>query len=135
MKPVQNSGTLPIICEAITSVTVGSICARSKLQKGLDSYQDDDLNRLRARWSNALKRRHEYLDDQIKRIMDKQGKFLLPWQPAYVTVGGFCLLALFPKSDIFVHGAMWPYGWCLELLIILSGLLTQHLVTCCVHCI
>ncbi|XP_022106893.1 kinesin-like protein KIF13A isoform X4 [Acanthaster planci] len=74
VKPVQNSGTLPIICEAITSVTVGSICARSKLQKGLDSYQDDDLNRLRTRWSNALKRRHEYLDDQIKRIMDKQGK-------------------------------------------------------------
>ncbi|XP_038051604.1 kinesin-like protein KIF13B [Patiria miniata] len=74
VKPVLNSGTLPIICEAITSVSVGSICGRSKLQKGLDSYQDDDLSRLRARWSNALKRRHEYLDDQIKRIMDKQGK-------------------------------------------------------------
>ncbi|XP_071804732.1 kinesin-like protein KIF13A isoform X3 [Asterias amurensis] len=74
VKPVLNSGTLPIICEAITSVSVGSICARSKLQKGLDSYQDDDLSRLRGRWSNALKRRHEYLDDQIKKIMDKQGK-------------------------------------------------------------
>ena len=76
VKPVLNSGTLPIICEAITSVSVGSICARSKLQKGLDSYQDDDLSRLRGRWSNALKRRHEYLDDQIKKIMDKQGRHL-----------------------------------------------------------
>ncbi|XP_072028928.1 kinesin-like protein KIF13A isoform X2 [Amphiura filiformis] len=74
VKPVQNSGTLPIICEAITSISVGSICGRSKLQKGLDSYQDDDLNRLRERWSEALMRRREYLDEQIHKIIHKKGK-------------------------------------------------------------
>eukprot|EP00057_Strongylocentrotus_purpuratus_P008261 XP_011662735.1 PREDICTED: kinesin-like protein KIF13A isoform X3 [Strongylocentrotus purpuratus] len=74
VKPVQNSGTLPIICEAITSISVGSICARSKLQKGLDSYQDDDLTRLRERWSDALMRRREYLDEQIHKIMHKPGR-------------------------------------------------------------
>ena len=74
VKPVQNSGTLPIICEAITSISVGSICGRSKLQRGLDSYQDDDLNRLRERWSEALMRRREYLDEQIHKIIHKKGK-------------------------------------------------------------
>ncbi|XP_063959521.1 kinesin-like protein KIF13A isoform X2 [Lytechinus pictus] len=74
VKPVQNSGTLPIICEAITSISVGSICARSKLQKGLDSYQDGDLTRLRERWSDALMKRREYLDEQIHKIMHKPGR-------------------------------------------------------------
>ena len=36
VKPVQNSGTLPIICESIQHVSIGCVCARSKLQKGLD---------------------------------------------------------------------------------------------------
>jgi kinesin family protein 13 len=26
--PVQGSGTLPIICQAVTSITVGSVCVR-----------------------------------------------------------------------------------------------------------
>ena len=34
VKPVQNSGTLPIICESIQHVSIGCVCARSKLQKG-----------------------------------------------------------------------------------------------------
>ena len=32
---------------------------RSELQKALDSYQEDDLNRLRQRWSDALAKRKE----------------------------------------------------------------------------
>ncbi|KAJ8021167.1 Kinesin-like protein KIF13A [Holothuria leucospilota] len=74
VNPVQNSGTLPIICETITSISIGSICVRKKIQKGLDSYQDNDLNRLRDRWSEALMRRREYLDEQINMIMKKKGK-------------------------------------------------------------
>ncbi|XP_071504445.1 kinesin-like protein KIF13A [Diadema antillarum] len=74
VKPVQNSGTLPIICEAITSISVGSVCARSKLQKGLDSYQEGDLTKLRERWSDALMKRREYLDEQIHKIMHKPGR-------------------------------------------------------------
>ncbi|ESO83151.1 hypothetical protein LOTGIDRAFT_133948, partial [Lottia gigantea] len=74
VKPVANSGTLPLICEAITSISVGCITARSKLQKGLDSYQEEDLNHLRERWTDALKRRKEYLDEQIQQLINKPDK-------------------------------------------------------------
>ncbi|XP_077990731.1 kinesin-like protein KIF13A [Glandiceps talaboti] len=74
VKPVHDSGTLPLVCEAITAISVGSICARSKLQKGLDSYQDEDLARLREKWSEALMRRREYLDEQIHKIINKPEK-------------------------------------------------------------
>ncbi|XP_070533072.1 kinesin-like protein KIF13A isoform X2 [Ptychodera flava] len=74
IKPVHDSGTLPLVCEAITGISVGSICARSRLQKGLDSYQDEDLTRLREKWSEALMRRREYLDEQIHKIINKSEK-------------------------------------------------------------
>ncbi|XP_066269201.1 kinesin-like protein KIF13A isoform X7 [Branchiostoma lanceolatum] len=74
VKPVHNSGTLPIICESITSIAVGCVAARSKLQKGLDSYQEDDLNLLRERWSEALMRRREHLDKQIQQMINKEYK-------------------------------------------------------------
>lgn len=59
VKPVAKSGTLPIICESAISVAVGSPCVRSKLQRPLDSYQEDDLNQLRKKWIEALGRRRE----------------------------------------------------------------------------
>ncbi|XP_078664799.1 kinesin-like protein KIF13A isoform X7 [Branchiostoma floridae x Branchiostoma belcheri] len=74
VKPVHNSGTLPIICESITSIAVGCVAARSKLQKGLDSYQEDDLTLLRERWSEALMRRRDYLDEQIHQMINKEYK-------------------------------------------------------------
>ncbi|XP_071810654.1 kinesin-like protein KIF13A isoform X3 [Apostichopus japonicus] len=74
VNPVPNSGTLPLICESITSVSIGSICVRKKIQKGLDSYQENNLNKLRDRWSDALMMRREYLDEQINMIMNKKGK-------------------------------------------------------------
>ncbi|XP_040583928.1 kinesin-like protein KIF13A isoform X2 [Lepeophtheirus salmonis] len=72
--PIANSGTLPIICESITSIAVGSPCVRSKLQKPLDSYQDDDLNALRSKWNDALSRRRDYLGNQIQKYMKKNVK-------------------------------------------------------------
>lgn len=40
VKPVQNSGTLPLLVEAVLSVSIGCVSARStKLQRALDSYQ------------------------------------------------------------------------------------------------
>lgn len=40
VKPVQNSGTLPLLVEAVLSVSIGCVTARStKLQRPLDSYQ------------------------------------------------------------------------------------------------
>lgn len=77
VKPVQNSGTLPIICQSIIKIEVGSVLERSRLQKTLDSYQEEDLSILREKWSDALKKRRKYLDEQIKKLIDKQGKHIL----------------------------------------------------------
>ncbi|XP_037533137.1 kinesin-like protein KIF13A [Nematolebias whitei] len=86
VKPVQNSGTLPLLAEAVLSVSIGCVSARSaKLQRPLDSYQkeaeddmdsyqEEDLNCLRERWSDALIKRREYLDEQIKKIINKHEK-------------------------------------------------------------
>ncbi|KFZ57662.1 Kinesin-like KIF13A, partial [Podiceps cristatus] len=75
VKPVQHSGTLPLMVEAILSVSIGGVTARStKLQRGLDSYQEEDLNSVRERWSDALLKRREYLDEQIQKISNKQEK-------------------------------------------------------------
>ncbi|KAI1886203.1 hypothetical protein AGOR_G00211570 [Albula goreensis] len=86
VKPVQQSGTLPLLVEAILSVSIGCVSARStKLQRPLDSYQreedddmdsyqEEDLNCVRERWSEALVKRREYLDEQIKKIINKQEK-------------------------------------------------------------
>lgn len=74
VRPVTNSGTLPIICESVGSIAVGSVCLRSRLQKPLDSYQEEDLAVLREKWSDALVRRRQYLDQQIQRLINKQGE-------------------------------------------------------------
>ncbi|XP_054637397.1 kinesin-like protein KIF13A isoform X4 [Dunckerocampus dactyliophorus] len=86
VKPVQNSGTLPLLVEALLSVSIGCVTVRStKLQRPLDtyqreveddmdSYQEEDLSCVRERWSEALIKRREYLDEQIKKIINKQEK-------------------------------------------------------------
>lgn len=74
VKPVQNSGTLPIICQSILNVAVGSVTTRSKLQKPMDSYQEEDLTVLREKWSEALGRRRKYLDQQIQKLINKDVK-------------------------------------------------------------
>lgn len=74
VKPVQNSGTLPIICQSIITVAVGSVTVRSRLQKPMDSYQEEDLTVLREKWSEALGRRRKYLDQQIQKLINKEDK-------------------------------------------------------------
>ncbi|XP_048408183.1 kinesin-like protein KIF13A isoform X1 [Stegostoma tigrinum] len=86
VKAVQHSGTLPLMVEAVLSVSIGCITARSiKLQRPLDSYQkeeeedmdsyqEEDLNEVRERWSDALMKRREYLDEQIQKVINKQEK-------------------------------------------------------------
>ncbi|XP_070208560.1 kinesin-like protein KIF13A isoform X2 [Littorina saxatilis] len=74
IKPKANSGTLPLICECITTLNIGCLTVRSKLQKGLDSYQEEDLSVLRDRWSKALARRKQYLDEQIQKLINKPDK-------------------------------------------------------------
>lgn len=49
---------------------------RNRLQIPLDSYQDEDLSILREKWSDALMRRRQYLDQQIQKLINKQGDAL-----------------------------------------------------------
>jgi kinesin family protein 13 len=74
---VPDSGTLPIICQSIVSVAIGSVTVRSRLQKPLDSYQEEDLTVLREKWSEALGRRRKYLDQQIQKLINKEGNLIL----------------------------------------------------------
>ena len=72
---MQNSGTLPIICQSIINIAVGSVVGRSRLQTPMDSYQDEDLHILREKWSDALMRRRQYLDQQIQKLINKKGRY------------------------------------------------------------
>ena len=45
MRSAANTGNLPLVCDTISAVSVGSLAARDKLQTPLDSYQEDDLTR------------------------------------------------------------------------------------------
>ncbi|KAF0312126.1 Kinesin-like protein KIF13A [Amphibalanus amphitrite] len=74
VQPVTNSGTLPLVCDAVTAVNIGSVTCRYRLQKPLDSYQEADLNQLREKWSSALVRRRQYLDSHLQKIIKKQDK-------------------------------------------------------------
>lgn len=74
VRTVANSGTLPLICESISTLAIGCVCVRSHLRKGLDSYQEEDLTVLRDHWSKALARRKKYLDEQIQKLINKPGR-------------------------------------------------------------
>lgn len=52
---------------------MGSVIVRSRLQKPLDSYQEEDLAVLREKWTEALERRKQYLNSQIQKLVDKKG--------------------------------------------------------------
>uniref|UniRef100_A0A8C3TCB8 Kinesin family member 13B n=1 Tax=Chelydra serpentina TaxID=8475 RepID=A0A8C3TCB8_CHESE len=85
VKSVQESGTLPLMEEALLSVGVGCVQIRHvKSQKvhethqegedDMDSYQDRDLERLRRKWLNVLTKRQEYLDQQLQKLVSKPDK-------------------------------------------------------------
>ena len=40
--------------------------------RGLDSYQDEDLNQLRKKWSRILDKRKSHLDKQLKILSEKE---------------------------------------------------------------
>ncbi|CAB3256331.1 unnamed protein product [Arctia plantaginis] len=70
VRPALNTGTLPLVCQQIVSVEVGSVTVRSRLQMPLDSYQDEDLAVLRERWSDALFRRRQHLHAQLQKLVN-----------------------------------------------------------------
>ena len=73
LRPVHNSGQLPLMLEEVVAVEVGGIVSRNKLQRPLDSYQEEDLTTLRDVWGETVERMKERLDDQIHDLA-KQGE-------------------------------------------------------------
>ena len=69
----MKGGGGPLQCDQITSIAIGSIFRRYKNEEPLDSFQDSDLDRLRNKWSLALSNRKEFLDSEVKKIIDKKG--------------------------------------------------------------
>uniref|UniRef100_A0A4W4F2V9 Kinesin family member 13Bb n=1 Tax=Electrophorus electricus TaxID=8005 RepID=A0A4W4F2V9_ELEEL len=77
VRSVQDSGTMPLMAHRVLGVSVGSVEVRQALQVGdedLDSYQESELQRLRARWQAALTMRQEYLVQQLQELQKKVGK-------------------------------------------------------------
>uniref|UniRef100_H2ZK92 Kinesin motor domain-containing protein n=1 Tax=Ciona savignyi TaxID=51511 RepID=H2ZK92_CIOSA len=73
--PVEESGTLPLICDSVAAIYAGSItCRAANRDRGLDSYQDRDLSDLKNEWLKALERRKQHLDKQIKNLTSKENK-------------------------------------------------------------
>ncbi|XP_043551300.1 kinesin-like protein KIF13B isoform X2 [Chiloscyllium plagiosum] len=85
VRSVQDSGTLPLIAEAVLSIAVGCVKTRpARNQKypdahmeeedDMDSYQERDLEKLRRKWLSALTKRQEYLDKQLQKLASKPNK-------------------------------------------------------------
>lgn len=104
--------------DCITSVAIGSIYVRNRLDESLDTYQELDLERLRAKWTDALMCRRDYLDAEVRKLMDKKDQTpadlekqnelldqwaMLQWQRSAV---------LQPKAGSGIPGA--PNNWLCE---------------------
>ena len=76
--PFEGSGESPLQCSHITSIAIGSICMRGRNDGPLDSYQDIDLDRLHGKWADALMCRHDYLDKELRKIMERRGESITP---------------------------------------------------------
>ncbi|CAG0913138.1 unnamed protein product [Notodromas monacha] len=71
---VPDSGLLPLVCDEITSVSIGNVVSRPASKTGLDSYQEEDLKLLRSRWAQLLHRRQKYLEKQMQDLVNKLDK-------------------------------------------------------------
>nr|XP_043904776.1 kinesin-like protein KIF13B isoform X1 [Solea senegalensis] len=85
VRPVCDSGTMPLIAASVLSVSIGDVKVRqTRLSRGselhwggdedMDSYQEVDLERMREQWMVTLTQRQEYLDQQLQKIVSKPDK-------------------------------------------------------------
>ncbi|KAG7316441.1 hypothetical protein KOW79_019982 [Hemibagrus wyckioides] len=77
VRSVLDSGTMPLMAECVLSVHVGNVEVQSIPRVGdsdLDSYQERDLERLKAQWLAALTQRQENLDQQLQDLVSKPDK-------------------------------------------------------------
>ncbi|VDM54943.1 unnamed protein product [Angiostrongylus costaricensis] len=70
----QHGAGLPLGIDAITSVSIGCVCVCASSDQALDSYQEEDLERIRAQWTLALKSRQKYLEQQLDSLPTKSNK-------------------------------------------------------------
>ncbi|XP_039546132.1 kinesin-like protein KIF13B isoform X2 [Pimephales promelas] len=85
VRSVQDSGTMPLITESVINISIGNVEVHQTRpgrstetqrveDKDVDSYQEFDLERLRAQWLMALTERQEYLDQRLQKLVGKQDK-------------------------------------------------------------
>ncbi|XP_039455172.1 kinesin-like protein KIF13B isoform X3 [Oreochromis aureus] len=84
VRPVPDSGTMPLVAASILSVSIGDVKVRQvRLPKNdpkqgtdeeMDSYQEVDLERMREQWLVTLTQRQEYLDQQLQKIVCKAAR-------------------------------------------------------------
>ncbi|KRZ40865.1 Kinesin-like protein KIF13A [Trichinella pseudospiralis] len=72
LSPISNCGLFPVVMQAVSSVSIGSVCVCN--DSALDSYQECDLVQLRQRWLAALQQRRDYLNEQINLLSNQQFK-------------------------------------------------------------
>ncbi|KAJ1351488.1 hypothetical protein KIN20_007501 [Parelaphostrongylus tenuis] len=70
----QQSACLPLGIDAITSVSIGCVHVCASSDQALDSYQEEDLERIRAQWTLALRSRQKYLEQQLDSLSTKSNK-------------------------------------------------------------
>uniref|UniRef100_A0A7E4ZYZ4 Kinesin motor domain-containing protein n=1 Tax=Panagrellus redivivus TaxID=6233 RepID=A0A7E4ZYZ4_PANRE len=71
-KVVGDRGSLPLAFTDLSTVSIGSIIVKdSNDPKQMDSYQEDDLDRIREQWTLALSNRQKYLEQQINSLSEK----------------------------------------------------------------
>uniref|UniRef100_A0A671LH27 Kinesin-like protein KIF13B n=1 Tax=Sinocyclocheilus anshuiensis TaxID=1608454 RepID=A0A671LH27_9TELE len=73
VRSVQDSGTMPLITESVLNISIGNVEVH-QTRTDVDSYQEVDLERLRARWLTALTERQEYLDQRLQKLVGKHDK-------------------------------------------------------------
>eukprot|EP00066_Takifugu_rubripes_P020766 XP_011610032.1 PREDICTED: kinesin-like protein KIF13B isoform X1 [Takifugu rubripes] len=83
IRSVPDSGTMPLIAASVLSVSIGDVkVGQTRPSKGgsqwteedVDSYQELDLERMKAHWLDSLTQRQEYLDQQLQKIVSKADK-------------------------------------------------------------
>eukprot|EP00116_Pleurobrachia_bachei_P001294 sb/3461556/ len=85
--PVGAGGS--IACKSISGISIGNITTSSRHQAALDSYQNEDLLKLRCAWSEALETVQNRIGDQLHKLTEKEvlsdaeeeerGKLLEEW--------------------------------------------------------
>ncbi|XP_027896616.1 kinesin-like protein KIF13B isoform X2 [Xiphophorus couchianus] len=82
VRPVPDSGTMPLIVASIVSVSLGDVKVRQISKNNphpdggedMDSYHEVDLERMREQWLITLTERQECLDQQLQKIVTKPDK-------------------------------------------------------------